>query len=324
MRDMTEQEKLAQLMSAGTGNAEAEAFDSADLLTQGLMNQLGGVNQHVLAEVQQEIASRGEHIDPSPISSFSSEKRAPVQGAPQVPQKDVKLIKTLKVVHQGLIDVFERSGLNSGVEDNLVHLIDAMSACLNYLSEPTEKFEPLRHLSGLQAPNLVKSAERVVDTTLNCYKVGKVESHEISEDGSTIKIAFTGKHREIEYNVLGEVTAKYWEGNEAIDYIYTPGSGKMSIKSFEGGKWVDQSDNRNYQICWELSETDTSLPPVTAEENNPFTEESDSVSVNNDTVEEIDTIATEENTSDKEEVSSQSLNNGFNEDDEDIAFPISD
>jgi hypothetical protein len=309
MSFMSEQEKLAQLMNAG--NPEAESFDSADLLTQSLLNQLGGVSQQKLQEVQEEIVARGEQLDYTPISSFSSEGRTAHNHNPE-PQKDLRLIKTISVIHKGLIDVFERSGLNSGIEGNLVTLIEATAAVLNYLGEPTTRFEPLRHLSGLKPPNMVKNANKVLETTLSCYNLGEVSGQSVSDDGSVINIVFSGKSGEIEYVAHGEVSAHSWEGSEAIDYIYTPGSGKMSIKAYEGGKWVDKSDNKNYLINWELEEKDLSL------EGNP-TDNS-----NNSTVEELEVIASEENLSDKQEVLSQSLNNDLNDEDEEIEFPISD
>jgi adenylosuccinate synthase len=57
--------------------------------------------------------------------------------------------------------------------------------------------------------------------------------------------------------VYGLVTSSSWNGNEAIDFIYTPGQGKMSVKVFEKGKWIDKSETGNYEIKWELEEIDT-------------------------------------------------------------------
>jgi hypothetical protein len=309
-REMTEQEKLLALHRAGTTDPDAD-FNSADLLTQSLLQTLGRPSQQKIAEVEQEIVSSGDELDYAPITSFSSNGRTTYTNANAEPQKDVRLIGALKNVHAGLIDVFERSGLNSGIENNLVNLIDTTGACLNHLGESTEKFEPLRHLSGLQAPNMVKNANRVVETTLNCYKAGQVEDQTVSDDGATIEMIFAGKYRDIEYKAFGRVTAQSWEGSEAIDYIYTPGKGKLSVKAFEGGKWVDKSDH--YDIKWTLEEKDLTL------------EGNEEVNPNNSTVHKTELITSEKISDEKEEVLSPSLNNEVIDDDEEIGdFPISD
>jgi hypothetical protein len=311
-RDMTEQEKLLALYNAGGSNPEAEGFDSADLLTQNLLQTLGRPSQQKIAEVEQEIVAGGDDLDYAPISSFSSNgRKAQTHTHTPEPQKDVRLIGALKNVHAGLIDVFERSGLNSGVESNLINLIDTTGACLNHLGEDTFKFEPLKHLSGLQAPDMVKNANKVVETTLNCYQIGNIEDKFVSDDGGTIEIVFAGKSKNIEYKAFGRVVANSWEGSEAIDYIYTPGAGKMSVKAFEGGKWVDKSDH--YDIKWTLEEKDLSL------------EENEEVNSNNTAVDEQEIITSEKISEEKKEVLSPSLNNEVIDDDEEIGdFPISD
>ena len=305
---MTEQDRLLALYKAGNVDPNAD-FDSADLLTQSLLKQLGRPSAESVAKVEQEIVASGDELDYAPITSFSANGRTVHSHAPD-PQKDVRLIGVLKKIHGGLIDVFERSGLNSGVEGSLVNLIDSTSACLNHLGEVTERFEPLKHLSGLQAPNMVKNASKVVETTLNCYKIGSIEEPTISDDGSSIEIVFSGRNRNIEYKAYGKVEAKSWEGSEAIDYIYTPGSGKMSVKAYEGGKWVDKSDH--YVINWTLEEKDLSL------------EENEEGSTNKTTVDELGLITSEKISEEKEEVLSLSSNNEIDDDEEIGDFPISD
>lgn len=306
MREMNEQERLAQLV--GVGSSGSEDFDSADLLTKSLLNKLGRPSQQKISEIEREIAYCGDELDYRPISTFSSNGK-PIQQQVE-PQKDANLIKVLKIIYSGLVDTFERSGLNSGIEGSLIDLIGQTGYCLNYLGENVNKFEPLKHLSGLQAPNMVKSASKVIETTLSCYKIGSIVDHSISDDGSEINIVFSGKYRNMVYKAFGVVSAKSWEGNEAIDYIYTPGSGKMSVKSFEKGKWVDKCDN--YKISWTL------------EENNINQEDKVTTSTNNSSIDEFESITKEEISEDKKEVFSMSSNNEDDDDEEIGNFPISD
>jgi len=324
MREMTEQEKLAALYRAGHSD-EAE-FDSGDLMTQHLLRSLGAPSAARVSEVEKEIIASGEELDHAPIATFSSQGKRVVTSSSE-PQRDERLIGALKQVHAGLVDVFERSGLNSGVEKNLVGLIDLATACLNHVGERTPQFEPLRHLSGLQAPNMVKNANKVLETTLNCYKIGSITEHNVSDDGSEITICFSGKQGEIEYQAFGRVAANSWEGSEAIDYIYTPGSGKMSVKAFEGGKWVDKSDH--YSISWTLEENDPTVDEESSGLGNPdeisfeeVLEEKQKKNANNTTVDEK--VVDEKISEDKKEVLSSSLNNDFDDDEEIGDFPICD
>ena len=304
--ELTEQEKLLALHRAG--NPEAESFDSTDLLTQNLMVQLGRPSPDRVKEVENEIVASGEELDYAPLTSFSSNGRR-MEKKSSKPEKDEVLINVLTKMRASLIDVFERSGLNSGIESSLVNLIDSTNSCLSYLGEQTEKFEPLRHLSGLQAPNTFKNASKVLETTLNCYKIGAIEDSKISDDGRLIEIIFAGTHKNIEYKAFGEVAANSWEGSEAIDYIYTPGSGKMSVKAFEGGKWVDKSDH--YDIKWALEEKDLSKESEVEED---LEEVIPKELLQNENI-------NEKNVEEKEELQVASSNNDF--DDEEIGdFPI--
>jgi len=307
VEERTEQEKLLALYNAG--NSEVEEFNSTDLLTQGLMANLGRPRQEMISEIENEIVSRGEELDYAPLTSFSSNNKTSVKAENSKPQRDERLIDVLKKMHINLIDVFERSGLNSGVESSLISLIDSAAACLTYLGEKTDKFEPLSHLSGLQAPNTFKNASKVVETTLNCYKIGSIENSQISDDGRVIEIIFSGKHKNIEYKAFGEVAASSWEGSEAIDYIYTPGSGKMSVKAFEGGKWVDKSSH--YDIKWALEESDLSKSD----------EEIDPEEIDPEEIDPEELFADEKKVEEKKELPLEASNN--DSDDEEIGdFPI--
>jgi len=306
----TEQDKLLALFRAGS-SSEAEEFNSTDLLTQGLVEQLGRPSQDQISLVEQEIIAKGEELDYAPITSFSSNRKsAEVPSRQDDRQKEV-LTNAIKNMHASLIDVFERSGLNSGIESSLIALIDTSASCLNFLGKETKKFEPLKHLSGLQAPNMLKNANKVLENTLNCYKIGSIDEHSISDDGSVIKIVFSGKDRGIQYKAFGEIEASSWEGSEAIDYIYTPGSGEMSVKAFEGGKWITKSDNReHYHVNWVLEEHDPSEEKEVTAMINEFNDE-DEVGINEKKFEE------------KKEVPISPLNKDL--DDEEIGdFPIND
>lgn len=160
------------------------------------------------------------------------------------------LLKTYGV-RDNLISSFGQIKLGSGLARNVTSIINDLGEIIEELGGQAEKFDPLAHVSGLKAPDMEKNASRVVENTRDSYSIGAIEDARI--DGKNIVIEFTGHTDEVRYKAVGTVTASTgWIGNEAIDYIYTPGEGKMSIKAFDGGRWVDKSSN--YDIVWELFE----------------------------------------------------------------------
>lgn len=320
MRELTEQESLARLVGK---KSEVEEIDSADLLTQGLLKGMGGANPAFLNQVKREIESSGDAVDHAPVSRFV--KQGEVSQEKASPKKDEKLINVLTVIHQGLIDVFERAGFNSGFENQLTPLIDATGACISYLGGSVEKFEPLKHLSGLEAPNMSENALKVIETTKRCYKLGKVVDSKLSDsDSNSILIIFSGEKNGVKYLAYGKISAKSWDGSEAIDYIYTSGAGQMSVKSYKNGKWVDVSSDSNYNIYWELEEVNED------EESDQVEGENEEVEVEEEEIEEdfnfeeYSTLIEEENEKkiiNKKEESFVIANN--EDDDEEIGdFPI--
>jgi len=176
------------------------------------------------------------------------------------------LLLDLFEVRDGLIQSFESVGLNTTTASNLAVQINKLGSCIRCIGGSVKDFAPLEHISGLQIPDLTKSAQRVVETTKQCYTLGKITKAEVEEEGKVISINFEGKDGDIAYIARGTITANSsWKGNEAIDYIYTRGEGRMSVKAFENNRWADK--HADYNVYWELDEADTTLAEEIVEEN---------------------------------------------------------
>lgn len=183
-------------------------------------------------------------------------------------------------------DLIRMYSYTSGGDDGLTKNINALGLCINDLGGQIEKFDPIASVSGLKAPNFQKNAERVIETTKSCYSLGEVSDSSIEEDGQRIDITFSGSDGKMNYAAKGQITSKEeWHGNEAIDYIYTPGEGRMSVKAFDNGQWVDIGDN--FEICWELIETEGDTPEIVSEKD-ASSEKDIAVSVENNLDEEDD------------------------------------
>jgi len=219
---------------------ESGKFDTKSLLEDSFLKNLGNPT------LKQQISQAPSVVDRSikiPISpAYSTEK----------------MMLDLYEVRDGLIATFSEMGLNK-TSQNLVNSINKVGTCIKGLGGEVDYFDPLANVSGLQSPKLNKSAQRVIENTKEAYNLGKIEGAKVEEDGKTITITFTGKQGNVSYKSVGTVTASdTWMGNEAIDYIYSPESGRMAVKTPNAhGQWIDRGTD-DYKISWELFETDES------------------------------------------------------------------
>jgi hypothetical protein len=258
MSERTEQEKLANLME----DQDAEPIDTGDILAAGLKASLGGPSPQQVAAMSQEIETNGD-VPVSPIKKIGQTNQE--QQIQTRTASSEKLLLAMYEIRDNLVDAFPSCKLNSGLSITLSNEINRLGSCIIHLGGQAEAFDPLSHASGLEIPDMLKNAEEVIERTIQCYKLGNIKEAKVADEGKEINIVFEGKDGDTEYIAAGRVIAKSWTGNEAIDYIYTPSSGKMSVKAFEGGKWVNKSavDEDNYKISWELNEM--SSDPKSAE-----------------------------------------------------------
>ena len=260
-----EQERLAALIARDGG---LEPVDGASLLERGLREAIQ-VNPTTMKEIEQEIRNRGEEIEGrvAGMAGVARQMRtASNSGSLNIPTvNSEKLLVELFNLRDGLIRAFETCTLNNKTSNILNEQIIRTGKCINELGGEVTAFEPFNHVSGLTMPNFIKNAHKVIETTVQCYSLGEIEDSHVSSDGKQVVIVFSGSNADVEYKARGTITAQEWTGNEAIDYIYTPGSGHMSVKAYENGRWVSKDANKNYQVVWELEESDLSAKE-TAEE----------------------------------------------------------
>jgi hypothetical protein len=242
----SEQEQLAQLV--GNQNAP-EPSDYTDLLAQGLAQRIGEASREKVDEVKKEIEASGDHVD---LTSKSSVRR---QGS-KLNVSTEKILLSLYNVRDGLVGLFETHGIQPAMANPIVAQIKNVDTCIKIAGGDIEEFAPLNHVSGLNAPSLVKNAQKVIETTLQCYRLGRIDSAKLAKDGKEILISFSGQQGKTLYKADGTVASDSWSGNEAIDYIYAPKEGKMSIKAYENGRWIDKSETGKYEVYWELQEWD--------------------------------------------------------------------
>ena len=197
----------------------------------------------------------GSTLPEAGTESLSATAESVLQQDPNKNYSTEALLTNLFEVHDEMTGLFSTVHHSSVTAHNLTQTINKVASCINLIGGKMERFSALDHVSGLQAPDLKKNATKVIDTTKQCYTLGQVSDDLIDNSGKTINLVFSGNEGPVHYKALGTITAHGgWNGNEAIDYVYTPSSGKLSVKAFESNRWDDKS--AHYEISWELEEYD--------------------------------------------------------------------
>jgi len=244
---MSELEELSRLV----GGDDIDPVDTAGLLENSLRASLGAATSEKIREMESEIRNSGDVVESNKLRKVATQSKS----APSNDASMEKLLIALCDIREGLVGSFETCGINSKTATLLSEQINRLATCIRYIGGEAEKFEPLNHISGLSVPNFYKNAQKVIETTIQCYSLGEVKNAKVEENGNKIAIEFSGTDGEKSYTAFGKVSSEEWMGNEAIDYIYTPQSGKMSVKAFENGRWIDKSNSGKYQVYWELEES---------------------------------------------------------------------
>lgn len=262
----SEQESLASLVR----QTDREPLDTADMIASSLMKSLGGIKPEVLNRVSSEIEASGDVVERSlPFSSITTTETTRKTASKVPPSRNFPvepIMMALFQIHDDLISIFQKSGINSIISDDVVNQIRSVEKILQVMGAKVERFTPLDHVTGLTMPNMVKNAHKVIETTKQCYSLGSIDDATVTDDGKTINIVFAGKSGDIMYKASGSISSINWMGNEAVDYVYTSNGGKMSIKCFEGGKWIEKGIKGRYEVVWDLEERD--LTKSTAIEEN--------------------------------------------------------
>jgi hypothetical protein len=82
---------------------------------------------------------------------------------------DESLLTELYEIRDSLIDTFEKVEITSKASNKLGEDINRLGNCIKHLGGPVEEFNSLQHISGLQSPDIIRNAQRVIETTKQCY-----------------------------------------------------------------------------------------------------------------------------------------------------------
>ncbi len=248
IREMSEEEQMARLLRVSPDEIE-KAIPAQELMLNSLKTSIGKPSAKAMSEIAGELDQR-EGGAPSRQREESAEVNKTVD------YNTEKVLLKMFDIYDSLVEMFQRVGLSADISDELTKQIWQMEECIEDIGGSVDHFVPENFVSGLAAPDSTETAQKVIDTTLKCYKLGKIKNAVVDEGGSTIRLDFVGVQGDIEFLAKGEISPKGigWTGNEAIDYLYKDNGGKMTVRAYEKGKWANKSDD--YNIHWELTVTD--------------------------------------------------------------------
>lgn len=241
---MSEQERLARMLGG------FDPSEAPDLIVNHLRSALGSVSKDTFEKVQEEIDMANATSGKRPVQGLYKSDREIKPQASNVNMEN--LLLALCDVYDGLISVFQGIGINHSTSDELTKIIHNVESCISKVGGSVDHFIPEDFVSGLDAPDQHRSAEKVIETTMQCYKLGTIDSAKI-ENEDVISITFSGTGYDgVTYSAKGLIKPleNGWIGNEAIDYVYKPNGGKMTVRAFEDGKWINKSSS--YDIYYEV------------------------------------------------------------------------
>lgn len=222
-------------------------FDTGSLMIESLRGTLGSaVDPNILNQVSHEIENSGQRLaSATPVTAAAS-------GASATNAAHVEAVLLHNYdVYDLLLEVFRTVDINSDVATKLTQAIRKIEASIKLLGGKELNFQPEDVVSGLALPDQSVAMSKVVATTSAYYKMGSVRDSAIVNK-NTIRMTFALNEKNNKIICRGDVTPStgVWIGNEAIDYVYTPEGGRMTVKLLSQGGWVNVSSD--YKINWEL------------------------------------------------------------------------
>lgn len=262
---------------------DREPLDTGGMIANSLKQHLGNPSEEYLSQINDETQALEDTSQNTSnrITQAQTSSEPSQQKRVQLPDgvSTENMLVALYSLYDDTIEAFEEAvQLDEGshLSKKIQSLIQQLSTAIGMVGGKVEPFDPLDHISGLQIPEATKNAEQVAENTKKYYTKGLVKAGTVSDNDATIEVAFSGTKGDIAYSAMGKIKAESWDGNEAIDYVYTSDGGKMTVKRLTKGRWVDISDN--FEIMYELFENSIE------EENNEENEKEDLIDLQNNDI----------------------------------------
>ena len=159
-----------------------------------------------------------------------------------VSEKSIEHISSLK---DATVSLYQEYGAHPILATKLEKIIRRIEDVQFSIGLEPELFDPLKNRSGLESLEQLENADKVVANTLSHYKMFSVSSIKSfpSPKGPAIDVQIFGETGDIGFEISATVIAEEdFDGNEAIDYVYSQNGGLMTVKARSQGTWKDVSE----------------------------------------------------------------------------------
>lgn len=248
-------------------------FDSEQLLTEGFFKNM---EEQGIDLAKEAAAEAEEQSDDAPffmtqrpnnkpdeskkIRTLSKKASAEVSDASDV-QTGYMSLKFLEDLGEmvdeaksSLVTAFEKYA-DSSASTDIEQAIRLVERIQEHAGVEYEKFQPLKHRSGLKSRDKLENTNFVVANTVNNYQAFPLVDIRSADDGDhpALLLTIVGQDEKIGFIATGLITAKTdFTGAEAVDYVHEAKSGGiMAVKTNRNGRWVDVSEDFVIKLRYE-------------------------------------------------------------------------
>jgi len=165
------------------------------------------------------------------------------------------LAEILEETKSASVTTFEKHADNSAVSADVERIIRLLERVQEHAGVEYEKFQPLKHKSGLKSRDKFENTNLVVANTAKNYQSFPLVDIRTAENGTRPAVLLTiiGQSEGIGFIATGLVSAKTdFTGAEAVDYVHETGEGGiMAVKTYRNGRWVDVSEDFTIKLRYE-------------------------------------------------------------------------
>ena len=216
-------------------------LDTASLLEQSLRNRLGTQDPELVSKNMDAEQVLGDDA----AATYGDNMN---QGTATI--WDERAAMGLEELRQNLIHLFREASANDRLSrriEGVIRQVEGLEECIGL---EHQKFDALINMSGLQVGGRLENAEKVISNTTQHYKMFPITSMTTDVKGGvpTISIVILGEKDDTGFEITGTIVAPSdFDGNEAIDYVYSQTGGLMTVKAKSAGSWSDVSDRFQIQ-----------------------------------------------------------------------------
>jgi len=161
----------------------------------------------------------------------------------------------LEEVKGASIATFERYADSKEISSDVEQVIRLLERVQEHTGIEYDKFQPLKHKSGLKSRDKLENTNLVVANTVKNYQAFPLVDICSAENGEhpAVLLTIIGQSEGIGFLATGLVSARTdFTGAEAVDYVHESGQGGiMAVKTNRNGRWVDVSEDFTIKLRYE-------------------------------------------------------------------------